>query len=190
MRVAQVKWVPVVFREAGMKGARLLEAGQPIALYAAERLVNAIGAVVDSARDPKTLSRWGRSVGASQGTLRGWARAAHVKPSRALDFARLLRVILTASRAGWDLPNLLDITDDRTFIRMFARGEIPDFLRAKSPPTLREFMARQQFVRDAAVLTALDRWLADRSTHSPGDLGRGRGANLVRQSISAAPEKP
>src|SRR3989442_15972673 len=85
---------------------------------AAERLASAIARTVDSATDVRTLTAWGRSVGASRGALRAWRYAADVPPKNALDFTRLFRAVYQAALAEQNPSTLLDIVDERTFRRL------------------------------------------------------------------------
>jgi len=95
---------------------------------AADRVAEAIVAVIDSATDPRSAEAWGRIAIASAGSLRDWCRAAGVYCHDALCFARVLRACHLAmaarSRDGGPVsPGVfLDIIDDHYRARYLQRA--------------------------------------------------------------------
>jgi hypothetical protein len=112
------------------------------------------------------LEGWGRTLGASRGSLRAWCRAAHIQPRCALDFARLLRAVVISQGTAFDLTNLLDVVDDRTLVRLLKRGGVLELKDRTSPPSPGEFISNQIFVRQDAALSAVRQFLKGQESSS------------------------
>lgn len=121
--------------------------------YAAERWARAIMGVVECSTDLRTTGAWARVIGASGGALRSWCRAAHAPAKSSLDLGRFLRAILLSRQVGWDPQNLLDVVDERTLRRLFARAGVSE--TSAEPPTVEAFLGHQRLVRDPVALRAL-----------------------------------
>lgn len=123
--------------------------------HAARRWAGAVTAVLSTAGDPKTVSGWARSLGASASVLRTTCRAAGVGCKKSLDFARLLRAVHRAADTGWDPFNLLDVVDDRTMDRLLTRGGLTAWTCAAAP-SLDAFIRNQRLVSRPDLLTAVE----------------------------------
>jgi hypothetical protein len=79
-------------------------------------------AVVFSHTDVKTLGDWARAARVSVGSTRGYSATAGLLPRHALDFARLLRVIVQAGPGSWEPARWLTVSDPRHLRKLLARG--------------------------------------------------------------------
>lgn len=125
--------------------------------HSAERVAHAIVQATDSPADPRTLNAWGQHVGVSRGALRVWCTAAGVSARSCLDFLRVLRAVLVSEREDWDLLDVLDVVDQRTLVQLLDRGGIRDMRRRR--PSVRDFLARQRFIDDERLISAVKRQL-------------------------------
>jgi hypothetical protein len=123
--------------------------------HAADRWARAVAGMLDSPSDPKTVAKWAKAIGVSEGALRDWCRVAHCRPKSSLDLARLLRAIVQSREYGWDPFNLLDVANERTMRNLLQRGGLPDLLTTDVPFTPQGFLSRQHFVTNAIALKAL-----------------------------------
>lgn len=131
-----------------------LPIGQPtVQMHAAQRWASVIVAAARSERDPKTLTAWGRAVGAGCGTIRAWCRAARTSPRSSLYFCRMLRALVVSQSEGWEPQNLLDIVDERTVKTFFDRCGVSR--STSSAPTIEAFIATQQLISDPKNLNAV-----------------------------------
>lgn len=128
--------------------------------HSAERVANAIVLATNSPIDLRTLNAWGQHVGISRGALRVWCKAAGVSARECLDFLRVLRAVIVSETQPWDLLSILDVVDARSLAQLLARGGVRELGRAKQPPTVAEFLARQRFLRDDRLVDAVARRLA------------------------------
>jgi hypothetical protein len=132
--------------------------------YAAERWARAMVTVLVAADDPKTLTTWGRLVGASGNTLVTWCHAAQVSPRRSLELARLCRALLLTGGIVRDLQAVLDIIEPRSVQRLLTRAglvsrrDVAGRAGMDRVP-LDRFLEQQQLVRNAEALRALGRML-------------------------------
>jgi hypothetical protein len=115
---------------------------------AVARIAHLIALVVISNSDVKTIARWANHVGVSAGALRGYCRVIGVRPKAALDFARLLRLVVRA-RTDWTPWLWLDVSDEHNMRRLLHRGGLQE--RGDAPP-LDQFLSGQQLLSDRPQL--------------------------------------
>lgn len=122
--------------------------------HAAKRWAMAVVHAVDSPFDPRTLRLWGRHIGSSSGTIRNWCRTANLSSKRSIDFARMLRAVVRARQRNASLENLLDVVDKRTIAKLLRLGRErhPDAADMRLPTTAGEYLALQQWIRNASAL--------------------------------------
>lgn len=136
------------------------------------RWASLIVRTVDCADDPRTLSLWGRSVGASVATLRSRCAAVETSTKVSLDFARLLRALVRSSSSGSAPGVELDVYDPRTLRRLLERGGIGGTSPNGAPPSLHQFLSQQRFVRNELALQCVAKALLDRkATRGPNYIG-------------------
>jgi len=130
--------------------------------HAAARWARSLVRLIDSPKDPRTVSRWGRWVGVSPRALRTWCLGAGIAPRSSLVFGRLLRAVFLSDSGRHRLENLLDVVDRRTFTGLLRLAGFagPDDL----PMDVDEFLARQHIVADPAMLYEVRRALETRAT--------------------------
>jgi hypothetical protein len=134
---------------------------QNVKAYGAERWAEAMVRAVSYAGDLKNIRAWACAIGTSKSTLTTWCKAGHARTKPSLDLARLLRAIRLAADLGWDLPNLLDVVDDRTLLRLLKRGHVEYLRTTLFAPSVHSFLEEQTFIRDTTALAALSRHLRD-----------------------------
>ena len=156
-----------------------MPAGHLIA-HAADRWARAVVGILDCPFDPKTIGRWGKAIGVSEGALRDWCKVAHCRPKSSLDCARLLRAIVQSEEHGWDPFNLLDVANERTMRNLLQRGGLSDLLSTNLPVTLRGFLLKQRFVTNDIALKALEQSVERRTT----ELSSGRAADRPNRKDS------
>jgi CheY-like chemotaxis protein len=128
--------------------------------HPAVRLARVVVPVLDSSRDPRTLTEWSRLVFVPPGALRNWCRMAGLSPRRWLVFARLLRAVSLAHRGQHKPENLLDVVDRRTLVGLLRfAGLDPE---GGFPHTIDAFLQQQVLVRDRETLSEIKRALAAR----------------------------
>lgn len=125
----------------------------PIVSHSADRLAGAIVLATRSARDPRTLTDWGRQVGVSRGALRVWCKAAGVSARACLDFLRVLRAVVRSRNQKLDLLSMLDVVDRRSLLNLLDRGGVRALCR-DTQPTVDEFLRRQRFFTNREVVQA------------------------------------
>lgn len=102
--------------------------------------------------DPRTLSIWGRFVGASVPMLRSRCVAIGVGTKASLDFTRMLRAVVRALRARSDPVLEFDVCDPRTIRRLFERGGLGDPYSYSSLPPVGQFLAAQRLISHRVAL--------------------------------------
>ena len=125
--------------------------------HAAYRWAEAVTAILDCPFDPKTVGKWAKTIGVSEGTLRDWCRIARCRPKSSLDFARLLRAVVQSQDHGWDPFNLLDVANERTMKNLLRRGGLTDMFATTLPLTPDRFLRTQRFVTDSVAVETLAR---------------------------------
>lgn len=128
--------------------------------HAAARWARVLVPIIDSPKDPRTISGWCRLAFVSPSALRNWCRMAGVSPRRSLVFARLLRAVLLGQGGRHKPENLLDIVDRRTLLgllRLAGLNPQHDF-----PRDVDAFLQRQALIRDPDALSEIRRALATR----------------------------
>lgn len=119
--------------------------------HAAARWARCVVRIIDSPKDPRTLSGWSRWIIASEGALRNWCLAAKIPPRRSLVFARMLRVVCR-SEGGRHAPrNLLDVVDPRTLDGLLRYAGFED--EHTFPHDIADFLARQRLVVDPDMIS-------------------------------------
>jgi FixJ family two-component response regulator len=123
-----------------------------IALHAHSRWADIVARAVDDPKDPRTLREWGRSVGASAGTIRNWCHTVRLPARQSLLLARMLRAVIRQHNVNAAPEDLLDIVDRRTLAKMLASsGGTADSL----PHTVEGFLKAQSFILDARAIGVL-----------------------------------
>jgi hypothetical protein len=127
-------------------------------LYAVERFVEIVWRGVTCLEDPKTLDLLAVVGGTSRSPLKTLCNTLGIQPRNARDFTRLFRVSVVTTGDHNDLHNLLQIAEQGTMAKLFARAglEYPTM-----PPPL-EFLERQCLVRNQHVVNALTRLVLER----------------------------
>ena len=123
--------------------------------HAAERWAEAVTGILDCPFDPRTVAKWAKAIGASEGALRDWCKVARCRPKTSLDFARLLRAVVQSQEHGWDPFNLLDVANERTMRNLLRRGGLPDVRSSTLRLTPGGFLLTQRFVTDTVALRTL-----------------------------------
>ncbi len=100
--------------------------------------------VASGAHDVKTMEAWARSVGVSRSMMCECCRLVHITPRTARDFARMLRVVISAS-GPWQPETALDCADGRTLAKLLAGAGLADWPHARNP-TPHEFLTRQRWI--------------------------------------------
>jgi hypothetical protein len=116
--------------------------------------------VIELQYDVRTLGEWGRAIGASRGSLRGWCHIAGVQPCHALAFARSLRAQALALRHRLAPEHFLEFSDKRTVGRFLGRGRSAEAGSA-APETLEAFCAAQTYLRNRLVVDEVIRLVRD-----------------------------
>lgn len=117
----------------------------------ADRVAVLVVSVVSLESDVKTLEQWAAATGVSAGSLRGYCCTVGIRPKKALDFARLLRIVARSEPGVWEPARWLDVSEPRHLSALLARGGLPR--SSTAPPTLECFFAHQALVaRESGVL--------------------------------------
>ena len=123
--------------------------------YASKRWATAVFGALHSTSDLRTVAAWGRHIGTATGTLRGWCRSAKVRSKPSLDFARMLRATALAQNRGWEIHHLLDIGDERTLVRLFAKAGCPPEAIDRWCPSVERFLDEQHLINHTRNLDAI-----------------------------------
>ena len=132
------------------------------AAHAGARWAKAVLGIVSFPEDTRTVSEWGRAIGAGEGTVRNWCRMAKLSPKRSLSLARLLRALYLSRSRRWLPEQLLNVVDRRTLKRMLEQGGVD----GTTPPTIDSFLRKQTLIADRTAVDELRKAL--RSTGEPG----------------------
>src|SRR5206468_3962687 len=89
----------------------------------------------------------------SEGALKTWCHAVKMSPRRSLNFGRLLRAVSRSDGGRHAARNLLDVVDPRTLARLLRSAGFDD--ERSFPHDVSEFLARQQLVLDADMLSEI-----------------------------------
>lgn len=136
-----------------------------VKLHAATRWAHVVTMVIDAPSDPKTLQRWGRSVGASPGAIRNWCHTVHVRAKRSLDFGRVLRAVIR-QHSGILLEDLFDVVDLRTLTHLLRMGRTTSNHTPRLPRSVEEFLGTQQWITQNNLLDEIRRQLRLRETNN------------------------
>lgn len=133
--------------------------------HAAARWARVLVPILDSPKDPRTISGWSRLAFVSPGALRNWCRMAGVSPRRSLIFGRLLRAVVLGHGGRHKPENLLDVVDRRTLVGLLRlAGFNPQH---DLPQDVDAFLQRQALIRDLDALFEIRRALAARRQSAP-----------------------
>jgi hypothetical protein len=119
------------------------------------RLAGAIVGMAAHPTDTRTLHEWGRAIGVSRGTVRGWCLVCGVRPKSALTFARGLRAFLQARRVGLTAGDLLDFADRRTYQKFAALTGIDRIHELDTHLAAVKFCESQSYLRNPVVIDAV-----------------------------------
>lgn len=136
------------------------ESSNDIEPHATARWARAVVGVIDSPMDPRTLSAWGRWIGASPGAIRNWCHTAGLPPRKSLLLARMLRACFLIKDTTLALPDLLDVVDRRTLVKMLRFAGFAD--ERALPRDIDSFLRRQALVREPLTLKEIERALRTR----------------------------
>jgi CheY-like chemotaxis protein len=128
--------------------------------------VQALLPIIDSPKDPRTLSGWAELIPCPPSVLRSRCRAAGLTPRRALLFARLLRAVARRQDGSRALENFVDVVDRRTLAALLTSAGFDD--RDDFPVHVPEFMARQRLVVDPCLRREVERALTRYSRAAGG----------------------
>lgn len=132
--------------------------------HAAARWARVLLPVLDSPKDPRTISGWSRLAFVSPGALRNWCRMAGISPRRSLVFARLLRAVFLGHGGRHKPENLLDVVDRRTLVGLLRLAGLNP--QHEFPQDVDVFLHRQTLIRDPDALFEIRRALAARARES------------------------
>lgn len=156
--------------------------------HASTRWARAVVGGIDAASDPRTLSEWGRSIGASYGALRNWCSTARISPRRSLAFLRVLRALVRrGDNQCVPAEELLDIVDRRTMRKLLKLG-VPGRPESDTLPTdVQSFLATQNWVRNVNAIENIERFLSTRSQVASAHLAncRDRGIPTRRDAVAS-----
>jgi hypothetical protein len=140
----------------------------------ARRWADLVMCAVAAASDPRTLDDWRREANLSRATLHNRCRRAGVLAKPSLDFARLLRAAVHASRFDCPAAALLD-ADPRTVSRLLADAGVTTTspLTTASLPSAASFVDSQRLITNLEALSAIKLAIA---TLEPHGLTRRRAA--------------
>src|ERR1700727_761296 len=110
----------------------------------ADRWANYVLGACRSEIDPRTLGIWSHQVAISYSSLCESCRLIGVRPIRARDFTRILR-IMTKTFEPFQLASLLDISDRRTLDTMLQNAGFTREMRLGNITVL-QFLENQQFI--------------------------------------------
>lgn len=137
--------------------------------HAAARWARAVAPVINSPKDPRTVTDWSRIVFVSPGALRNWCHTAGVSARRSLVFGRLLRVACFIQAAGHRPEDLLDVVDRRTLVGLLKyAGLNPE---QSFPIGSAQFLQQQGLIRDPVHLCEIRRAISVESGSRPINSG-------------------
>lgn len=121
--------------------------------YAVERWAAMVDSVLGAVDDPRTLVEWGRLCGLSASSIKVRCRTAGLRPKTALDFCRLLRIVVSDEPGTRDRRTLgqLDIIDERTIRRLLRRVGISSAVLTGATPC--QFLASQVLITEPDYLS-------------------------------------
>lgn len=133
--------------------------------HAAARWASAVVRIVDCPHDLRTISEWGRWIGASLGAIRNWCYTARIGSRRSLVFGRMLRAFILSRGARHKFENLLDVVDRRTLRMMLTLAGLQS---DPMPADVSGFLERQVLVRDPVALEQVERAIRCRAARRRG----------------------
>ena len=131
-------------RVASRGSSLTVRAGQRVQ-SCADRLAGLILSAAALTVDVKTVQDWATATHVSVGSLRGYCHTLGIQPKHALDFTRLLRVVLASRDGSWEPGRWLAVSDPRHLQALLARGGLlqPE---GAAPPTLETYLALQRLI--------------------------------------------
>jgi hypothetical protein len=136
---------PPALGDAAYESAFEVRPARERCVSCADRLALLMLAVVPLSADVKTLGDWAHAAYVSVGSLRGYCGAVGIQPKRALDFARLLRVVLRSNDGDWEPARWLAVSDPRHLRRLLTRGGLLR-LPGTDPPTIQKYLEHQSLI--------------------------------------------
>ena len=118
-----------------------------------ERLAHAVLSVVRGPADVPTVAEWSAVAGLSQSGLYALAEIAGCHAKAALDFARLLRIVISAQGREAQFETELYSADIRTVRRLLRRAGVGG-TRFATPS---QFINNQRLIEDSQLLLAVTR---------------------------------
>ena len=116
-------------------------------------------AVIQSENDPTNLAEWWRCSAKAPGTLKNRCLSAGLSTKCVLGFARGLRLVIVCRRDGCRPDAILNIADYRPRRKFLDRCGAASAGSHALPGTVTEYLDKQTFLRDGAVLGEVRRLL-------------------------------
>ena len=139
-------------------GAERIEvAARSVAVHPAKRWGALIRLALTCNDDLATVGAWAREAGMCETQLRMRCRLAGMTAKVSLDFVRVLRAAVWKDARGGALEDYLDVGDDRTMKRLFARVG----LNPGEQPTPLEYVSKQHVIRHLVLIREVAKILAD-----------------------------
>lgn len=135
--------------------------------HATARWAKAVAGIIHSPTDPRTLSRWGLCIAASPGAIRNWCYTAGLGPRQSLLLGRMLRAFLLSKGTNLPLPDLLDVVDRRTVLKMLRVAGLPS--ERALPADVTSFLHTQSLIQDPRALGEIERALQSADTSRRDD---------------------
>jgi CheY-like chemotaxis protein len=124
----------------------------PFIGYAARRWATVVLAMTKADDDIPTVAAWGAEVGVAHATLKTWCSVAGVHAGDSLNFARLMRIVVTHQGRKCDWHNALAVVDARTMVKLLRRANLS---RDSTVPSLSTFLSGQRFITSAILIDAI-----------------------------------
>lgn len=112
----------------------------------AERWASYVLGACRSARDPKTIGIWARTVAVSYTTLCESCRLLSIQPRHARDFTRILRILLIPGCDFQQLTSFLNVSDKRTLDAILQKAGFGPHTILSYNPSVIPFLNNQQFI--------------------------------------------
>jgi len=112
----------------------------------AERWASYVLGACRSARDPKTIGIWARTVAVSYTTLCESCRLLGIQPRHARDFTRILRILLIPGCDFQQLASFLNVSDKRTLDAILQKAGFGPHTILSYSLSVIPFLNNQQFI--------------------------------------------
>jgi hypothetical protein len=120
---------------------------------------HAVCEVLTSEGDVRTVRAWAALVNMSVSSLRELCSVVGVQAKNALDFSRVLRVVMK-SPTRWRPEFYLDVSDRRTLRRLTHRSGLERPLHCSHEGLLSVFFANQRFIETEVLLPTIRQLLS------------------------------